>query len=1201
MGHLTTSHAGVSLVTIPAIQCPLSGIQLIEASAGTGKTWTLSALYARLIVQKQLETKQILAITFTNAAAAELRDRIRRRLVEIKHYLAQDSNTAQLSPDPVSKYLKEWLEKNQQLPQGIQRLDSAIVNFDEANITTINGFCQGELMEQALVSGMPFELTLLSDTSTLLHEIIQDYCRQQWRQADPLLVDYFLKEEAFSISNLSQFVSKILQQGQVYIQRSVFTYHPTLSQKTEQTFKKTQALWQQHKKDIQDLLYKNLSLLNGQSYKESSILKWTSMLDDAFSQAFNDFMVYPEITKPLDKLTTSTLKRAVKKNKPDFPTHPFFDAVEDLYEQVKALNYQIEQQALSFKCELVTYSQKTLVERLLAQQSQSFDMQIKGLAQALASEDTGELLAQSLRSKYPAALVDEFQDTDSYQYQILQKIYFLQGNKQQDICLCLVGDPKQAIYGFRGADVYTYLKAYDDISEQQRYHLDANQRSVPPLIHALNTVFQASGNDAFKQEKIRYQPVTTGSREHAALLDKRESPTENYQSLRFIAYQTSKVAKEEGQTWVIQHLVAEIQHLLLGARQQQVFLAQKPLQAKDIVILVKTHDEAENCRYALSKIGIKAAMQSRNKVFSSPEADEMARVLAAFAEPHNEGKVRAVLVSRLCGKTINDLLVWQKDTKIWSKHLQRFYQYHQTWQQKGFMVAWREFLQQEEVTQRLAQLPQGERILTNFLHLADLLHEEYRQRLGIHQLYEWFLQQRTQTQQSENAELRLESDENLIKIMTIHQSKGLEFPIVFVPMLWSPPSKQKENEPFYHHNNMAIFDLRDKIDIDAATSQKVKDEILSEELRLGYVALTRAAQRCYVYWCPLHTNASTVQDSALGHWLPNGIESLTALQRASPTQIGVFLVEQAANLQQITPQISQSDELQAINAPNVPWGYRLSSFSSLQQSAKALHQPEETPEVKDSEGNVIVLEYPEQNIELARFNFAGKKTPAAHTGNCLHKIFEMADFTQPVDEWHQNIEQQLNAHGIPITWSPDIIQWLSEVMQARLLPNLCLNQLSTVHTLRELDFHLPLQHFQTTRLRQCLQRHGIPIAELPYQNITGFLKGSIDLVFEHQGQYFIADYKSNYLGHHLHCYQQPALIESMTNHSYHLQAAIYALALHRWLDSRLQNYQAQQHLGGVFYLYLRGMNPQGSEGIYHWQPSIALLNEMSALLTEQTA
>lgn len=1173
---------------IPALNCPLYGVQLIEASAGTGKTWTLSALFARLIVQKHLEVKHILAITFTKAAAAELRDRIRKRLLEVKYTLEQEQ------PNPeevVGDYLYGWLQKNGGKQQGIDRLQNAIVNFDEATITTINGFCQGELVEQALASGMPFETTLISDTAPILHDIIQDYCRQQWRQAEPLLVNYFLSKEEFSLSSLYAFVSGILHQGQARVLKPSFLFNGQLYQQTEQVFNKLQQLWQKQAQDIIQLFYQHKQHLNGNKYREESVKKWLNGLDLAMSSGLMELLTNDDAQIAIHKLSYSTLQESLKKNSPDFPQHRFFDGCEQLAELLAKTDKQLQLQGIAFKCDLLVHSGKALLERLHAKQAQSFDMQIKGLAKALTHADTGQVLAQALRQKYPVALVDEFQDTDNYQYQILQHMYLQAEARKQNCALFLVGDPKQAIYRFRGADVYTYLKAYQQVAEQQRHHLNQNQRSVAPLIHALNTFFHQQP-DAFKQEKIVYHPVDVGQRAHSPLIDNRESSQANYQPLRFIYWPIEKITvKEQARDWAINSTVAEIIRLLTGAADGQVLLGERAVEAKDMVILVRSHFEGSLCQAELAKSGIKAALQSNKTVFESEEAEDMSRVLAAFAEPHNEGKVRAVLASRLCGATLADLVTWQANAKLWTQHLIRFQNYHKLWQQKGFIVAWREFLQQEGAIARLAQLPQGERILTNFLHLADLLHEEYRQRAGMRQLSDWFLQQRLEPKNSVNGELRLESDENLIRIITIHQSKGLEYPIVFVPTLWNPPDPTR-NTPFYHQGEEAIFNLNPELDEQA--QQALRNETLSEELRLGYVALTRAAQRCYIHWCPYESKDS-VKNSPLGHWLINGLESLKQLQQLAPQLIALQAAE-PVELTMLKVSAQSNTPMTVPNAPKVAWGYRLTSFSSLQQGAKALQTDYEVLEIKDDEGKEIVLEYEDQEVQLARFNFAGKKVLATSVGNCLHKIFEHADFTKPVADWQENIERQLKAHGIIASWQDDVVHWLNEVMQARLMPNLRLSQLSHEYTLRELDFHLPLNQFQTTALIRCLQKYGIAVGELPYQTITGFLKGSIDLVFQHQGQYFIADYKSNHLGHQLEHYQADKLHETMFSHGYNLQAAIYSLALHRWLSSQLRDYQPERHFGGVFYLFLRGMNVHGTEGIYHWQPNLKLLDELVDLL-----
>lgn len=1189
---------------LAAYKSPLQGIQLIEASAGTGKTWTLSALFARLIVEKKQSVDQILAITFTKAAAAELRDRIRKRLLELSYHLDDENEkTDDYQADEFCCYMAERYQHRAQRQQAKDLLHSAIINFDQATITTINGFCQGVLVEQALASGTPLESELMSDLSPLIHDIIYDYCRQQWRKSEPLLVHYFLSKDDFSIHALAQFVTTMLSQSQAHIKTDDFDASLSVGifRKTQRIFDQTQAIWQQQQGQIRALFAENHHILKDYKRHLEGRLE---IVNQAF--ACNVLAVLERDTlKTLNYFSSSTLedKRNSASVKQDifFPEHPFFEQIEQLIDYVEKCKKQLNYHAKAFQYALVVHTKKTVLERLYAQQAQSFDMQIKGLADALTQADTGELLAQSLRERYPSALVDEFQDTDNYQYQILKQVYIQAPTAH--CALFLVGDPKQAIYRFRGADVYTYLNAYQDVRSENRHHLAQNQRSVSPLIGALNRFFQLN-NDAFKQPSISYQTVSVGARAHAPLIDTRESVQPNYQALRLWYLPTPnsdddqpKVSKGLCNTWSVSVVVNEIVRLLTGAAQGEVCLGERKLEGKDIVILVRSHFEAESFRKALASVGIKAAMQSRNKVFSTDEAADMARILAAFSDPHNEGKVRAVLASRLCGATVTDFIKWQGDTKAWTECLMRFQYYHQLWQQRGFMVAWRDFLYQEKVIPRLAHLAQGERIITNLLHLADLLHEEYRQRAGMHQLCDWLDGQRQTPQDSENAELRLESDENLVKIMTIHQSKGLEFPVVFVPSLWSP-SNSKKGVPFYHQNQTSTFDL--SVSLEPEIQQQVNDEILREDLRLGYVALTRASQRCYVLWCPLNSIDKgvvlSVEQSALGHWLPQGELSIKQLAAQAPHDIGL----QAVNTQELAifrPCSQQHHQLTVLTPPFIARGYRLTSFSSLNHGAQH-HTQEDSLEIKDDEGKPLFLEY-EEDIAFARFNFAGKTVAAKNVGNCLHKIFEYADFTQPVSEWHENIKNQLKAYGIIATWQTDLIQWLSEVMLAPLTPTLNLQQLRPQHTLRELDFHLPLQRFYPPQLIECLRQHGLTVPDLMAQNITGFMKGSIDLVFEHQGQYFIADYKSNHLGHHLNDYQSDKLQTAMANNGYQLQAALYSLALHRWLTHRLQGYQFEQHFGGVFYLFIRGMNQQGNQGVYYWRPSYALLMELNTLIGEQ--
>lgn len=1211
--------------TIPAIDAPLSGVQLIQASAGTGKTWTLSALFARLVLERGLEPKQILAITFTKAAAAELRDRIRKRLVET---LAAVQRAADGQPvdDPFYTPLLARLTDH---PTAVMRLKQALADFDLATITTIHGFCQGVLSEQALASGAPLDVEVITDTSPLLREIIQDFCRRQWRQADPLLVSYYLNTGVFSLGELQKFVQGVLNQGQARLEAGEAPGGESALVRGKQRLDDLQALWQQEQSAVRALLDGHGHMLNQQSYKPEQIRKGLNALDRFLrdpSAGLAEFIgsgstAAKAFLKVVENFSTGKLQEKTGKNfKGQFPHHPLFDALQDLPEQLEDCREAIQRQSRVFRQQLAAYCQQTLTLRLQQQQAQNFDMQIKGLAQALDDAETGQVLAAALRARYPAALVDEFQDTDDAQYRILQAVYL--NAAAADSVLFLVGDPKQAIYRFRGADVYTYLRAYDDVPDTAKHDLADNQRSVKPLIEALNAFF-TQRTDAFRQEKITYTPVGKGAKPCAALLDRREGEGADAKPLRFLTPDGDcGNSKDDGVRWAIRATVNEIVRLLHGAQEDKLLLDGKPVQGRDIAILVRAHYQADQLRRELARAGVKAAMQSNEKVFASVEAEDMAHLLAAMAEPHHEGKVRAALATRLCGATVADFLRWQTDTAGWTEQLQRFQDYQQIWLRRGFMVAWREFLQRDGVVARVATLPGGERILTNLLHLAELLHEEDRQRDGQHHLCEWLAQQRRQPQDSANAELRLESDENLVKILTIHASKGLEYPIVFAPVLWTPPDPNR-GTPFYHTpQGEAVFDLSEKLSDD--NQKLLEDEVLSEDLRLGYVALTRAAQRCYVAWFPVDTTKSSVENSCLGHWLPNGEGGLHALQEQHPALIAVQRVGLDA-LQRLPARADRLPELRETPAPAVPGGWRVTSFSDLnnnsQPQAAALPAApvapaDDTAADHDRDAPQPVLDPAPPLAELPlRFRFPHPaRLPASVTGNCLHGLFEHLDFTRPVaqqtgEHGRPLMERQLQRYGLPTGNDSDsalpldaVADWLDEVLATPLAPGLRLADIPRAHTLRELDFHLPLPALRTRALVDALRRAGLPVPELGDQTIRGFLKGSIDLVFRHEGRWYVADYKSNRLGHDYTAFGPQGLALAMAHGGYHLQAALYAVALHRWLQSRLRDYDPAVHLGGVYYLFIRGMHPaQGAHGVHAWHPPLELLDTLSHILAAEEA
>jgi len=495
-------------------------------------------------------------------------------------------------------------------PTAVMRLKQALADFDLATITTIHGFCQGVLSEQALASGAPLDVEVITDTSPLLREIIQDFCRRQWRQADPLLVAYYLNTGAFSLGELQKFVQGVLNQSQARLEAGEAPGGESALVRGKQRLDDLQTLWQREQPAVRALLDGHGHMLNQQSYKPEQIRKGLNALDRFLrdpSAGLAEFIgsgstAAKAFLKVVENFSTGKLQEKTGKNfKGQFPHHPLFDALQDLPEQLEDCREAIQRQSRVFRQQLAAYCQQTLTLRLQQQQAQNFDMQIKGLAHALDDAETGPVLAAALRARYPAALVDEFQDTDDAQYRILQAVYL--NTAVADSVLFLVGDPKQAIYRFRGADVYTYLRAYDDVPDTAKHDLADNQRSVKPLIEALNAFFTQRA-DAFRQDKITYTPVGKGAKPCAALLDRREGEGVDSRPLRFLTPDGDcGKSKDDGVRWAIRATVNEIVRLLHGAQEDKLLLDGQPVQGRDIAILVRAHYQADQLRRELARAG----------------------------------------------------------------------------------------------------------------------------------------------------------------------------------------------------------------------------------------------------------------------------------------------------------------------------------------------------------------------------------------------------------------------------------------------------------------------------------------------------------------------------------------------------------------------------------------------------------------------
>lgn len=1178
----------------------LAGNRLIEASAGTGKTWTITGLYVRLIVEEGYRAEQILVLTYTKAATAELRERIRRRLAEALAGLAGGK--------PADEYCRNLVERIVAAGQpalAIRRLQTAIRNFDEAAIFTIHGFCQRVLTESAFESGMAFESKLEPDESGIILETVDDFWRKETAEGSELWTRY-LADNGQTPDAWRQTVRPYLDKPYLHI---VPVPEPVecgiIEQALMQAFAKSQVIWLDRRVEITGMILRAAQdkTLKNTIYRPDSLPEWFADFDEYFSESEAKLKLPDKLAKlGRDELVKGTAKAKIP------PSHPFFDACSDLIEATEKLVEIYRLKLIGLHIRLIGVCNAELPLRKSRLGLLSYNDLLNRLADALQAPD-GKTLARVIRERYRAALIDEFQDTDPVQYRIFQAIY-----SASDTPVFYVGDPKQAIYAFRGADVFSYLEARDQSIAQ--YTLAVNQRSAPQLIAAVNALFLCSPNP-FLLRDIGYQPVKAADKSRPELIIDGDTG----EPFRFaLLPEGEKVLnKETANALAAQGTASEIVRLLnlaaLGKARIVGNGEDRPINGGDIAVLVPTHRQASLIQEALAQREVPAVRQGQDNIFLSNEAVELEKVLSGIAEPQRESRIRSALATELTGLDAASLFELQHDEKAWENRVQDFVHYRDTWLARGFMPMFRRWMDENGVIESLLKFPDGERKLTNLLHLAELLQIESRDKPGMDGLLNWFLRSIRDPEGGDEALLRLESDAERVKIVTIHTSKGLEYPIVFCPFLWDGNLWRKdETSAVFHdpdHGFQAMLTLGGP---DYAIHHRLaSQEKLAEKLRLLYVALTRAKHRCHVVW----GYVLGMETSAMA-WLLHGpsettdepFETMAAQckgldQAAINMSLNSFAGQSAGAFSVECLQITETAyvssapatlNLQALSfsRPYLRPTWRMASFSAL---ARGRHS--EGPDHDPAEPNPT-----EQPPDRSLFAFPR----GAGAGRCLHAIFEEWEFTS-ADRigLERLVRRKLKAHAIDEAWTSVVADSVQTVLATNLDGNaLKLGRIGANNRLAELEFTYPLNQLTSQGIMRLLgeERLGLPVEfaraaqSLSFERVSGYMKGFIDLSFEAKGRYYILDYKSNWLGPNPQDYARPRLLQAMSREHYYLQYLIYCLALHRYLGLRLPDYTYDTHFGGVFYLFLRGMGYEDAPecGIFWDRPCSSLIMALDDLL-----
>ncbi|WP_136253949.1 exodeoxyribonuclease V subunit beta [Onishia niordana] len=1331
------------------VALPLTGSRLIEASAGTGKTFTIALLYLRLVLgprgsneeheadaasfPRPLTPPEILVVTFTNAATQELRDRIRARLVQaaeafspqapddtpesvtaLGSLVSSDSHegapgadrsggpmpgmasvapregstappqraatgkapsmTGDLFAEPPVDNVAPEDEVSGGAPSGgvplsnekpsddplialrdsypreswptcARRLRLAAEWMDEAAVSTIHAWCHRMLREHAFDSGSLFALEMSLDQSEMDLEIARDYWRSFYYDLDPealqIIARYWTTPDTLNDTA-----------GRLRTHAAALPVAPppfeALANYREQraaALAEIKAPWPVWLDELEELLEAaaKRKAFNGQKLNARSRANWIA--------ALRDWANDPELAKPA--LTDAAWKRLTPEGIAEIwkedptPNLPALEALEALPDQLAELPDPFAD-LLAHAVHWMAARRET-VQRRRAELGP--DDLLHRLDAAFAGE-AGKTLAARIREQFPVALVDEFQDTDPVQYRLFDRVYRLAENRgaaddSEESAVLLIGDPKQAIYAFRGADIHTYLQARRDTAGRH-VTLGTNFRSATPMVEAVNRVFEhaeqsEAGAFLFRRgddNPVPFAPVDANGRKDALVRHGAPQPAltlwhldaeEALSKSAYLHELAGRCATE------MASLLREGQAGQTGFTENE---ALKPLAPSDLAVLVNNAGEARAIRAALLARGIRSVyLSDKEGVFETEAAAELEVWLAACAAPDDERCLRAALATPSLGLSLSELDALnggpQQDELAWESRVMQFRDYHRQWQRRGVLPMLHRLLADFAVPGRLLAVPEGERRLTDLLHLGELLQEASTEIDGEHALLRFLAESRAHPQaQSDTHRLRLESDADLVQVVTIHKSKGLEYPLVFLPFIAAFRPVKAGDLPLRWHDDDGH--LRLTLSADEATLARADHERLGEDLRKLYVALTRARHATWLGLAPLEA----IERSAVGHLIAGG-EALTpdnlrpaleALADEHDNDGAPRVTVQDAPEVDTTPVELASDDtpLGEARAPTraIREHWWIASYSALrtgatpdENNAEASNETEPSPEptTADEATAMEVIHEPfDANAATVSEGSLHRFPRGPSAGTFLHGLLEwageegFAKIAEDAELRTDTLARRANRRG----WEGQIAaleQWLPELLTTPLpVPDsgdgeaapLRLDALNGATDYRvELEFWFAAHKVNTRKLDALVSAHtlgGRPRPALEPDTLNGMLKGFIDLVVEHEGRFYVLDWKSNHLGADDAAYTEAAMFEAVLEKRYDVQYCLYLMALHRLLKARLPDYDIERHLGGALYVFLRGTRAP-SRGVHAERPPSELILALDALFSAEEA
>lgn len=1126
------------------LDTPLRGTNLIEANAGTGKTYNITGLYARMIAELGLPVEKILVVTYTKAAVSDLKSKIYQRLSTVLDAMQACKNGEDYeSADPFpAQYAKALGDRPD---DGIKRIRDALRDFDQCAIFTIHSFCQRMLTESAFSGRIPYDVEMTGDIRDILKKPVYGFWRKNVYTAPEAVMPYLLK---FSPEELTDFYARI--QGNPAIEFEKPENFITI----EQFSRDAEALSAAFDKTAEQYGGDIKELLDG-AYRAD----WLAATFRNFEACIkNRTHTVAEDDKSLIRLTQSNINEKGKKK----PEHEFFRLMDVWYKTAEEFRAKEKDFIHSFRLSLCRYMETVLEEHKLKRNMQSYDDLITRMrAAVLENEGQGDMV-RSLHHKYAAALIDEFQDTDPYQYDIFHTAFSKQGKP-----FFMIGDPKQAIYSFRGADVFAYLKAAG--SKANKYTLTDNYRSDPNLVERINGFF--SGERPFLLEQIDYSPSKGALPPVTFEIDKKEHPP-------------LTVWQAEGAT---QEMIAlstarSIAELLNKSAAGNAKLNGNDIKPSDIAVLCRSNKQMSMVKSALAACRVPAVVSGSESVFASDEALEMANLLAAVLNPYSRGHIKTALATPIFGYRAEQIFGIE-DTGEWDDITALLRKLNDLINMRGFAPMFFSLAAETGLYHKTAGMPDGERKLTNMIHITELAQKyEADNKADPARVLKWMKERiKTGSMRDDEAELKMDSDENAVTIVTIHKSKGLEYKIVYTPFLMFRTSdKSAKDKRLYKYHDGGRYILSPEPSEMADTEEK------AEDIRIAYVALTRAKAACFTAWGDARSaDISPLSRIINGEYGKYDAAKLNEFVQRTGVSCAPLPLPEIQTYRGVyeTPGLTNRTF-----GGDIPPIWQINSFSRLVHSSSGVKDTDQFTAQAEKSGSPV----------LDIFSFP----KGAKAGTCLHECMEETRF-EDFSRWSvlETVTEKLAAYSFDTEFAPAVTDCIMSILEKK-MHGVTLSKLTAyVH---EMEFQIASGKFSASDIAEIFRRHGEDdfanaASSLGFEAVNGFMNGFADLVFEHGGRYYILDWKSNHLGDDKAAYSRERMHAEMLGSHYYLQLYIYALALHMHLKNRLPDYDYEKHFGGGLYIFMRGVNSAGMEGIYSHRPKHDIISAMEHLVNKQ--